>query len=575
MEKISACRVCGNKDIREFLDLGLQPPANSLILKPSDMENSYPLSLSWCPNCNLVQLNHTVDPKELFSNYFWVTSTSKTAKEHSHFFYDEIVKRTKKPKDGYVLEVASNDGTFLIPFKEKNYKILGVDPAKNIVDIANSNNISTLCRFFGVDTANEIVNKNGFASVVIVRNVLPHVANLHDFVKGLQICLKPDGILAIEFHYAQDIYKELHYDSIYHEHLCYFTLKSVENLLNQYNLFIYDVTESPISGGSLIIYVSKEKKEESKKLKYYKKLEEELKINDFESWKEFANRVIEHKNDLLELLDEALKDCENIVGYGASARSSTLLNFCGIDNKYLSFIADQNELKHNRYTPGSSRDPCKSEIYIVEGDSAGGSAKQARDREFQAILPLRGKILNVEKARMDKILKSQEILALITAIGTSIDEEFEIDKARYHKIILMTDADVDGEHIRTLLLTFFYRYMRPLIEEGYLYIAQPPLYKISRGKTILYAYSEQERIDKISQIGEKGVSIQRYKGLGEMNPNQLWETTMDPESRVMLQVTVDDAVQADELFTILMGEKVEPRREFIEVHAKDVVNLDV
>jgi len=223
----------------------------------------------------------------------------------------------------------------------------------------------------------------------------------------------------------------------------------------------------------------------------------------------------------------------------------------------------------------SSRDPAETEIYIVEGDSAGGSAKQGRNREFQAILPLRGKILNVEKARMDKMLKNNEVLALITAIGTGIGEEFDIEKARYHKIIIMTDADVDGEHIRTLLLTFFYRYMRRLIEEGYLYIAQPPLYKISKGKQINYAYSERERMEKVKEMGEAGVGIQRYKGLGEMNPSQLWETTMDPENRMTLQVRVDDAVEADELFTILMGEKVEPRREFIEAHAKEVTNLDI
>jgi DNA gyrase subunit B len=223
----------------------------------------------------------------------------------------------------------------------------------------------------------------------------------------------------------------------------------------------------------------------------------------------------------------------------------------------------------------SSRDPAETELYIVEGDSAGGSAKQGRNREFQAILPLRGKILNVEKARMDKMLKNNEVLALITAIGTGIAEEFDIQKARYHKIIIMTDADVDGEHIRTLLLTFFYRYMRRLVEEGYLYIAQPPLYKISKGKQINYAYSERERMEKVKEMGEAGVGIQRYKGLGEMNPNQLWETTMDPENRMTLQVRVDDAVEADELFTILMGEKVEPRREFIEAHAKEVTNLDI
>jgi len=223
----------------------------------------------------------------------------------------------------------------------------------------------------------------------------------------------------------------------------------------------------------------------------------------------------------------------------------------------------------------SSKDPSQSEIYLVEGDSAGGSAKQARDKEFQAILPLRGKILNVEKARMDKILKSEEILHLITAIGTGIAEEFNIENARYHRIILMTDADVDGEHIRTLLLTFFYRYMRPLIEKGYLYIAQPPLYKLTKGKGIDYAYSEQERMQKAKQMGETGLGIQRYKGLGEMNPQQLWETTMDPEQRLMLQVTIENAVEADELFTILMGEAVEPRKLFIEQHAKDVVNLDI
>jgi DNA gyrase subunit B len=223
----------------------------------------------------------------------------------------------------------------------------------------------------------------------------------------------------------------------------------------------------------------------------------------------------------------------------------------------------------------SIEDPNVTELYIVEGDSAGGSSKQGRDRGFQAILPLRGKILNVEKARMDKIFKNNEILALITAIGTGIGEEFDIEKARYHKIIIMTDADVDGEHIRTLLLTFFFRYMRPLIEEGYLYIAQPPLFKISKGKQVIYAYSEGERQERIKEMGKTGINIQRYKGLGEMNPNQLWETTMNPSNRTIVKVTVDDAVEADELFTILMGEKVEPRREFIELHAKDVINLDI
>lgn len=225
----------------------------------------------------------------------------------------------------------------------------------------------------------------------------------------------------------------------------------------------------------------------------------------------------------------------------------------------------------------SSKDPKECEIYLVEGDSAGGSAKQGRNRKFQAILPLRGKIMNVEKQRLDKILGYEEIRAMITAFGGGIGKDFDVEKIRYDRIIIMTDADVDGAHIRTLLLTFFYRYMKELVDQGHVYIAQPPLYKISKGKKEYYAYTDKELEKLLEDMGGKdnNTNIQRYKGLGEMDATQLWDTTMNPDERVLLQVTVEDAMAADEIFTILMGDKVEPRREFIQENAKKVINLDI
>ena len=223
----------------------------------------------------------------------------------------------------------------------------------------------------------------------------------------------------------------------------------------------------------------------------------------------------------------------------------------------------------------SSKDNQNTEIYLVEGDSAGGSAKQGRDRQFQAILPLRGKILNVEKARLDKILSNEEIRSMITAFGSGIGADFDIEKRRYGRIIIMTDADVDGAHIRTLLLTFFYRYMKPFVEEGKIYVAQPPLYLLKKGRQSWYLYSDKELEIKLAEIGRDGIGIQRYKGLGEMNPEQLWETTMNPETRTLLRVEIEDAVEADRIFNDLMGDKVEPRREFIDKYALSVKNIDI
>lgn len=223
----------------------------------------------------------------------------------------------------------------------------------------------------------------------------------------------------------------------------------------------------------------------------------------------------------------------------------------------------------------SSKDPALSELYLVEGDSAGGSAKQGRDRKFQAILPLRGKILNVEKANLDRILNNEEIRAMITALGTGFGEDFDLSKLRYHKIITMTDADVDGSHIRTLLLTFFYRFMTPLIENGYVYIAQPPLYQVKQNRNEYYTYSDKELEELLKKIGRQNITVQRYKGLGEMNADQLWETTMNPEGRTILKVMMEDVVEADQTFSMLMGDKVEPRREFIQAHASEVRNLDI
>jgi len=352
VEHITKCRVCESGQLRPFFDLGEHPPSNSLINSPNDHEEIYPLSLSWCEECSLVQLNHTVDPEILFKEYVWVTGTSKTANEFAYTFCNELIKRTDKKKNGYVLEIASNDGTFLTPFMKKGYKILGIDPAENIAEVANQNNIPTEAIFFTEENAKKIVEERGKASIIFARNVLPHVADTRGFMQGIVECMVDDGIVALETHYAKIILEELHYDSIYHEHLCYFTIKSIERLLNDHGLYIFDIVKSPISGGSNIIYARKAKEEESKTLKEFRYKELEDKTNNFDSWQLFAKKSYAHRDSLRDMIEEQKKR-GRVVGWGASARSSTLLNFMGTTVDDISEIIDLNPLKQGKYTAGT------------------------------------------------------------------------------------------------------------------------------------------------------------------------------------------------------------------------------
>lgn len=352
MKKISTCRSCQRGDLKPFFDLGAQPFANSLLSSPNESEQSYPLSLSFCGNCSLVQLNHTADPKELFSHYIWVTGTSKTANEFAATFCRELIKRAGSEKDGYVLEIASNDGTFLKPFQYGGYEVLGVDPAENIVDIAERAGVPTRAVFWGTGAARDLVREKGRAKMIFARNVIAHVAGTRDFVFGISEALRDDGVVAIETHYAKRILEDLQYDSIYHEHLCYFTLESLEKLLNTAGLFVFDVSAGPISGGALIVYAKKHKEKEGPEVTRFRRDEEQGRTNECASWELFRERVFAHKKKLLDILGEA-KEKGSVIGWGASARSSTMLNFCGIDSSIVASIIDLNPLKHGKFTAGT------------------------------------------------------------------------------------------------------------------------------------------------------------------------------------------------------------------------------
>ena len=342
---IAECRICNSNKIYLALDLGNQPTANQLTKKITANELKIPLKLVFCQDCKTVQLSTTVSGSYLFSKYIWVTKTSKVAKQYSKLFYERIVK-----KINYVCEIASNDGTFLKEFKKNGHEVLGVDPAKNIALEARKNGINTISGFFGQSIAKKILNKKTTCDLIIARNVIPHVDNVHSVVSGIKTLLSDSGNVIIEFHYLNEIIKGLQYDSIYHEHIYYFSVLTISNIFKKYNLFAYDVEKSPISGGSLVIYFSKTKKQKSFNLKKIIKLEKKNKINTIKRIKKFSSDCKKHSIALAKIIKNTN---ENIIGYGASARSSTLLNFCKIDNNKIKYIIDKNPMKIGLFTPGS------------------------------------------------------------------------------------------------------------------------------------------------------------------------------------------------------------------------------
>lgn len=350
--EIDACRLCFSKDLYDVLDLGSQPPANSLRKDLNESVPNAPLKLVQCGDCSAVQLTATVDPAYLFSQYVWVTATSATARSYSEFYCAEVLKRTAV-KSPFVVEVASNDGTFLKQFKDKGCSILGVDPAKNIATTATSAGIPTLAEFFDVNISRKILVEHQRPNIVMARNVIPHVKEIHSIVEGLSGLVNSDGIVVIEFHYAKTIAEELHYDSIYHEHLFYFSIKSLSALFAQYGLYPFDAFTSPISGGSLVLFFSSEKIEPSIAFRDLVKTEEQSELNHLDTWQQFGAESKKHADNLKKIVAEYANK-SSLVAYGASARSSTLMNFAGISNQEIDSVIDRNPIKHGLYTPGTN-----------------------------------------------------------------------------------------------------------------------------------------------------------------------------------------------------------------------------
>ena len=348
-ESITRCRVCLSSKITQILDLGSQPPANSL-RHPTEPEPSVvPLRLLFCEDCGLVQLGETVEPVELFENYVWVTATSETARQYSEIFAERALQRSEKPRPR-VLEIASNDGTFLERFQERGCNVLGIDPARNIGAIATEKGIRNIEAFFGQAVGEEVLSAEGPFDIVVARNVIPHVKNIHSVILGIRQVLGAKSLGVIEVHDSRLIQDEIQYDYVYHEHLFYFSLKSVTSLLALHDLFVFDVERSPISGGSWVVYFSRERREASKVLDHARLAEERDSVNSLEKWQHFSEKTSEHRQDLKALTAQA---SEKMLAYGASARSSTLLNYCGIGFEEVYAVIDRNPLKQGLLTPGS------------------------------------------------------------------------------------------------------------------------------------------------------------------------------------------------------------------------------
>ena len=350
--EIYACRLCGSKDLHHVLDLGIQPPANSLRKDINNVLPVAPLKLVQCSACMVVQLTATVDPTYLFSKYVWVTATSTTARSYSKLYCTEVLKRSPSQKP-FVIEIASNDGTFLQKFKDRGCAVLGVDPAENIATQATQNGIPTWAEFFDTTIAKKILVEKSRPNIVMARNVIPHVKEIHSIVEGLSTLIDDNGVVVIEFHYAQTIVDELHYDSIYHEHLFYFSIKSLCALFAKYQLNPFDIFSSPISGGSFVLFFSRKLLAQSKNLKAALRIEDVSNLNKLGTWQKFGLESQKHANNLKNIVFEYTKK-DRLIAYGASARSSTLLNFAGISSQEIECVIDRNPLKHDLYTPGTN-----------------------------------------------------------------------------------------------------------------------------------------------------------------------------------------------------------------------------